>query len=104
MDIKEMSIRELFDDLAVREQVVRDAKKGITAAQEVFQRAQRDLAEIVRPDKIELASERWLGKEKDAITAAIGVFEAAQMAYNQVGREIDIRKMEIDEEKIRLAI
>ena len=99
-----MSIRELFDELAVREQAVRDAKKGVTAAQEIFQRAQRDLSEIVRPDKIELASERWLGKEKDAITAAVGIFEAAQVAYNQVGREIDIRKMEIDQKKLEASI
>jgi hypothetical protein len=103
-DIENMSPRELFRELGSTERKLMAAKKSMQAAQETYGKARQEIAEIARPERVEPACEKWLKAEKDAITACIGVLEELQGTYNQIGREIDLRRMELDQEKVEMGL
>jgi hypothetical protein len=80
------------------------AKKSMQSAQETYGKARQEIAERARPEGVEWFCEKYLRSEKDAITVCIGVLEDLQGTYNQIGREIDLRRMELDQEKIKMGL
>lgn len=102
--IESMTIRELFKELNISERKLMANKKQLQAAQMAYGKGHQELAEIVRSEKLDMACEKWLSAEKDAITAWTKEYEDAMAHFNQVGREIDARRMEIDQEKLRQGI
>jgi hypothetical protein len=104
IEVESMTPRELFRELGLTERKLMAAKKAMQSAQEAYGKARQEIAEIARPERVEQACEKWLTAEKDGITACIGVLEELQGQYNQIGREIDLRRMELDQEKIKMGL
>jgi predicted transcriptional regulator len=103
-DIENMSPRELFRELGLTGRKIRAAQKAMQAAKETYEKAIQEIAEKARPEGVAWFCEKYLRAEKDAVTACISVFEDLQEQYNMVGREVDVRKMEIDQDKIKMGL
>jgi len=104
IDVESMTPRELFRELGLTERKLMTAQKATQFAQETYGKARQEIAEKARPEGVEWFCEKYLRVEKDAITACIGVLEELKGQFNMIGREIDVRRMELDQEKIKMGL
>jgi hypothetical protein len=101
MSVEEMSNRQLFAQLKNLRDEIGTATKNLNAVKDAYGKARNGLAEWARPERLDLVAERYLLAEKDQITDCIAIIEDLQNRFNEIGGEIDCRRMELDAEKIK---
>lgn len=100
-DIESMTNRALFKELGLIERKMSEAQTTHRTAQEAFLKGRQGLADWAKPEKVDMAAEKYLLVEKDAIIAAVAELEDLKKHYNDIAREIDCRRMDLDQEKVK---
>lgn len=101
---EEMGTRQLFSLLGTYERTVAEANKSFQEARIEYDKARNELSEIVQAHKLEYACDKWLTVEKNKLTENLAAVELAKQHYNEIGREIDCRRQELDEQKVKMGL